>query len=171
MRGDVVRKRRLSGELFVLTRRTPKLLLRLPGSLLLRFAERTLAGLLFQLPPRFTRLEPLGPSSQVHHCRKPLSAQCQGIGVNHVADHAAHRARKQGFVDIPSIEGQLSGRKVPPESCQPLLWQPDGGREYAEPKERDAITHRGKDCGPILEGQRQTVMQELPDLVMDFVQA
>ena len=34
------------------------LLLRLPGSLLLRFADRTFLALLFQLPPRFTRFEP-----------------------------------------------------------------------------------------------------------------
>ena len=29
------------------------------GLLLFRFAERTLSALLFQLPPRLTRLEPL----------------------------------------------------------------------------------------------------------------
>ena len=34
------------------------LLLRLPGELLLRFADRTFLALLFQLPPRFTRFEP-----------------------------------------------------------------------------------------------------------------
>lgn len=34
------------------------LLLRLPGALLLRFADRTFLALLFQLPPRFTRFEP-----------------------------------------------------------------------------------------------------------------
>lgn len=41
-------------------RRTPMLLLRLPGSFLLRLADWQLAALLFQLPPRFTRLVPLG---------------------------------------------------------------------------------------------------------------
>lgn len=34
------------------------LLLRLPGELLLRLADRTFLALLFQLPPRFTRFEP-----------------------------------------------------------------------------------------------------------------
>ena len=34
------------------------LLLRLPGELLLRFADRTLWALLLKLPPRMTRLEP-----------------------------------------------------------------------------------------------------------------
>ena len=38
----------------VLATRKPKLLLRFEGSFLLRFAERTLGGLLFQLSPRFT---------------------------------------------------------------------------------------------------------------------
>lgn len=36
-------------------RRKPKLLFRFDGVFLLRLAERTLAGLLFQEPPRFTR--------------------------------------------------------------------------------------------------------------------
>ena len=34
------------------------LLFRFDGVLLLRFAERKFAGLLFQLPPRITRFEP-----------------------------------------------------------------------------------------------------------------
>lgn len=40
-------------------RRKPRLLLRLPGVLLLRFATRQFLALLFQLPPRFTRFDPL----------------------------------------------------------------------------------------------------------------
>jgi hypothetical protein len=42
----------------VLARRKPRLLSRLPGSFLLRFAERQFLALLFQLPPRLTRFEP-----------------------------------------------------------------------------------------------------------------
>ena len=42
----------------VLGRRKPRLLLRLPGEFLLRFADRQFLALLFQLPPRFTRFEP-----------------------------------------------------------------------------------------------------------------
>ena len=34
-------------------------LLRLPGELLLRFADRTCWALLLKLPPRLTRLEPV----------------------------------------------------------------------------------------------------------------
>ncbi len=41
-----------------ITKRKPKLLLRFVGVLLLRFATRQFSGLLFQLPPRFTRLVP-----------------------------------------------------------------------------------------------------------------
>ncbi len=37
------------------------LLLRLPGVLLFRFAARRFLALLFQLPPRFTRLAPHHP--------------------------------------------------------------------------------------------------------------
>ena len=39
-------------------RRKPRLLLRLSGELLLRFETRQFLALLFQLPPRLTRLEP-----------------------------------------------------------------------------------------------------------------
>jgi hypothetical protein len=41
----------------VLAQRKPMLLLRFVGVLLLRYAERRLLALLFQLPPRITRLE------------------------------------------------------------------------------------------------------------------
>ncbi len=41
-------------------RRKPMLLLRLPGSFLLRLADWQFPASLFQLPPRFTRLVPLG---------------------------------------------------------------------------------------------------------------
>jgi hypothetical protein len=41
-------------------RRKPRLFLRLPGSFLLRLAERQLPASLFQLPPRLTRLVPDG---------------------------------------------------------------------------------------------------------------
>jgi hypothetical protein len=43
----------------VLERRKPRLLFRLSGELLLRFAERQLFALLFHEPPRLTRFEPL----------------------------------------------------------------------------------------------------------------
>jgi hypothetical protein len=41
------------------------LLLRLSGLFLLRFAERQLLALLFQLPPRFTRFVPDGQRPKV----------------------------------------------------------------------------------------------------------
>lgn len=46
-------------KLTVLERRKPLLLFLLSGVLLLRLAQRRLAGLLFHEPPRKTRLEPL----------------------------------------------------------------------------------------------------------------
>ena len=42
----------------VLSRRKPRLSLRLPGVQLLRYADRQLLASLFQLPPRITRFEP-----------------------------------------------------------------------------------------------------------------
>jgi hypothetical protein len=46
-----------------LARRNPTLSLRLPGKLLLRLAARTFLALLFQEPPRLTRLEPVCPQT------------------------------------------------------------------------------------------------------------
>lgn len=40
-------------------RRKPRLLFRFDGLFLLRFADRQFLALLFQLPPRLTRFEPL----------------------------------------------------------------------------------------------------------------
>ena len=42
----------------VLSRRKPRLSLRLPGALWLRYADRQFLASLFQLPPRMTRFEP-----------------------------------------------------------------------------------------------------------------
>ena len=64
------RDRRRYCALSVLRRRKPRLLFLLSGVLLLRLAARTFLWLLFQLPPRFTRLEP-PPHGHVfrnHHC-------------------------------------------------------------------------------------------------------
>lgn len=61
-----IRRNQPSGEYTVLASRNPRLLLLLPGLLLLRLAARTLAGLLFHEPPRLTRLEPLLPSAPIH---------------------------------------------------------------------------------------------------------
>jgi len=65
--GTLVRWMGPSLSLTVLARRKPKLLLRLPGVFLLRFAERQFRPLLFQLPPRLTRFVPEpGPASLLH---------------------------------------------------------------------------------------------------------
>ncbi|MDA0746928.1 MAG: hypothetical protein O2954_10440 [bacterium] len=48
----------------MLNRRKPRLLLRLDGELLLRFADRVFWALLLKLPPRLTRFEPGAASPQ-----------------------------------------------------------------------------------------------------------
>lgn len=45
--------------------RKPRLLFRFVGVFLLRFADRQFLALLFQLPPRFTRLEACGRSPAI----------------------------------------------------------------------------------------------------------
>ena len=63
-------------------RRRPRLLFVFVGVFLLRLATRQFVALLFQLPPRFTRLESLGNElfSKKHCCRpssrKPASPRC-----------------------------------------------------------------------------------------------
>lgn len=52
--------------------RKPRLLFRFVGVFLLRFAERQLFALLFQLPPRMTRLEP--SLAVIHRRIRHLSA-------------------------------------------------------------------------------------------------
>ena len=59
------------------------------GLLLLRFAERQLLPLLFQLPPRFTRFEPFMPQP----CRLPSQAEC--VGVLEVREAARLGARQE----------------------------------------------------------------------------
>ena len=58
-------------------RRKPLLLLRLSGLLLLRFETRQFLALLFQLPPRSTRLE---PPSDCHLCHyRATKIVCRGL--------------------------------------------------------------------------------------------
>ena len=68
------------------TKRSPRLLLRLSGVLLLRYDERQFLAVLFQLPPRFTRLDPLYDSTLViistHDCLNFLETACLTKAVN-----------------------------------------------------------------------------------------
>jgi hypothetical protein len=56
--------------------RKPILSLRLSGALLLRAAERALAGLLFQDPPRTTRATSQG-TPQAETCPPSMAARCR----------------------------------------------------------------------------------------------
>jgi hypothetical protein len=61
--------------------RRPRLLLRLSGLFLLRFDARAFLALLFQLPPRLTRLEPEdGPSGQNPKTRYDISTKPIAVG-------------------------------------------------------------------------------------------
>lgn len=57
------------------------------GLLLLRFADRQLLPLLFQLPPRFTRFEPLRPLSLI--CGEPRPPQSHRVCVGNMRDQTA----------------------------------------------------------------------------------
>lgn len=94
----------------VLARRKPRLLLRLSGCQLLRLATRALAGVLFQEPPRFTRLEPLpfahseghnscaklqpGPTHKpTHDCLPPVPIPPFPIYTTDIYPHPKHIER------------------------------------------------------------------------------
>jgi len=67
------------------------------GLLLLRFAERQLLPLLFQLPPRFTRFEPLRPLSQnVDAASLPRSKRLEASSTAHQL--AANHVRRKAIV-------------------------------------------------------------------------
>ena len=75
------------------TTRKPLLLLRFDGLLLLlRFAERQFCALLFQLPPRFTRLEPV---SRHQRSRKPKaeSQKPKAKGLRHKVERGYFMVR------------------------------------------------------------------------------
>ena len=59
--------------------RKPRLLFRLSGVFLLRFADRQFLALLFQLPPRFTRFEP--------HDRSPADLLTRVDGTSNCERH------------------------------------------------------------------------------------
>ena len=61
--------------------RKPLLLLRFSGVLLLRFATRQLSALLFQLPPRSTRFEPL--RRLTFERQKYVFSECPAVGMRH----------------------------------------------------------------------------------------
>ena len=70
----------------VLTGRKPRLLFRLSGVVLLRFAERQFLALLFQLPPAFpipipARVE-AGPPENRHPCSSVVSLLLLPLGVS-----------------------------------------------------------------------------------------
>ena len=85
----------------MLKRRAPRLLLRLDGELLWRFAGRAFWASLLKLPPRLTRLEPVWPSS-FHPLRRPeeVPPQSQGAGVLGVSQQALHGLHQSAFVEL-----------------------------------------------------------------------
>jgi hypothetical protein len=82
----------------VLAGRKPRLLFLLSGELLFRLAARTLCGVLFQLPPRFTRLEPplLDPSVP----RARLTHRAGGCEIGQVALQAGQALRHPRLIHL-----------------------------------------------------------------------
>lgn len=72
------------------------MLFRLSGVFLLRLAERTFLGLLFQEPPRITRWSPFGPFPAENDPRKNVLSQSPRIGVPRVPYPALHRSVDRG---------------------------------------------------------------------------
>jgi hypothetical protein len=85
------------GELKSNTRK-PTLLLRLSGFILLRMADRQLRALLFQLPPRITRFEPLSAFTPI----KKLLPQPVCVAMLYVANQTRSRADEILFLYFTS---------------------------------------------------------------------
>ena len=111
-----VRKRRPTVCPVVLARRKPRFELRLPGSFLLRLAERQLVALLFQLPPRLTRFEPHRPSPEAPGSFKHLPADSKRIRASKVCDHRLHACGKIAILELPRRPGALERTNPSPHS-------------------------------------------------------
>ena len=103
--------------------RNPRLLLRLPGSFLLRLAERTLAGLLFQLPPRITRWElfqdiTLFPS---YH----ILRECESAGTRNLVDTIVfcRSPHLWAIVGSEQFAGLLSPRGLGSYGAKSVNWE------------------------------------------------
>ena len=70
----------------VLARRKPTLLFLLPGLFLLRLADRQFLALLFQLPPRITRFEPLYDTCPSNEG----ASEPEAVGKAEMLEHASH---------------------------------------------------------------------------------
>ncbi|HNT52006.1 MAG TPA: hypothetical protein PKH19_01290, partial [Candidatus Syntrophosphaera sp.] len=113
------------------------LLLLLFGLLLLRFATRQLLALLFQLPPRFTRFDPL-LLSLPQIMAQFLQAR-SGIGNSAEGDHALHRPVQFGFPDQPVSVLALAQSYLRLQTPQVLFFDPDQVRKDAEAQKGQAM--------------------------------
>ena len=85
----------------VLERRKPRLLFRLAGLFLLRLAQRTFLGLLFQLPPRITRLDPPKTAQLLNRCTTTIELYLQGCAraeTLHVRQRTVQAGRQECFI-------------------------------------------------------------------------
>ncbi len=104
------------------TNRTPKLLLRLSGSFLLRFAARQLDASLFQLPPRLTRFEPLRPlPTAILHFDGVFVQKfpAQAVGISQ-ADKIVHTLHRFDESVARNFAGQILFLPLPELRFEPL---------------------------------------------------
>ena len=109
------------GRWHVLARRKPRLLLRLPGLFLLRFAERAFSAVLFHEPPRITRLEPPRLSAQKQRVPNQPLPQVPSIGMGDVGEQAVGAVDQLLFIDPPFQQGPLP---CPELAAQPFQASP-----------------------------------------------
>ena len=154
----------------VLTRRNPRLSLRLPGSFLLRFADRQLTALLFHPPPRMTRFEPLSPLPLDHRTIDQLASRDHRIGLTPVSKHARDRSGERLLIDQARLTHlfEMSDRTTNP--CQLSTAEAQHSTKYLKPKESHPFAHRRNANSALLQRQPQPAFQKAASLYQKSTQ-
>jgi len=125
--------------------RTPRLLLRIVGALLLRFADRAFAAVLLKLPPRLTRFE--APVARPRLLGPPPAPQRQRCPVLHVCRDRTQRCGLLAFIDHALRALPLPTQNAPTRAPQVLGPRPRRAAVQAKAQERHAHPARSED-GP-----------------------
>ena len=154
----------------VLAGRNPLLLLRFPGSLLLRLAERAFSALLLNAPPRKTRLFGRCPAKRMFEQQK--LSQFVRIGLAGMANPAHDAA--QDFFRPDGVFNVLALQEAQPAAKGPDVFfceQPMRG-EAAIAQKRNALAHGKDDVLRWMKPQPQAgqqVRRHLPQPVQVFL--
>jgi len=130
------------------------------GLFLLRFAERRFCGLLFQEPPRFTRLEPSGaPAPERLQVAQQATPQVPGVEGGEVGEAGRERGHSL-LVGYRSGEaGALGGQDTAAPAAVAGGPRDDVVREDTPAQERYAVADRHDSADAFVEGEPQGIVR------------